>query len=213
MPNTMSTGHSSLEQRKDAFRAAARLRREAALGAGPADAGERLADHFEAAMAEMGLQGPSTISGFWPLKDEIDLRPLLARLHGRGWTCALPVVTGRDRPLTFRRWAPGDRLEDGGFATRQPAPGQPEVTPHVVLAPLLAFDARGYRVGYGGGYYDRTLEILRRGGPVIAVGAAFAGQQVEAVPHGQYDQPLDWVVTEAGALQVSGIRDQGSGKS
>ena len=195
--------HAVLDREKDAFRALARARRRAARQGAPADAAERLADRFEGAMAEMGLDRPSTVSGFWPLKDEIDLRPLLDRLHGQGWTCALPVVTGRDRPLVFREWSPGDGLEEGGFATRHPRRSQPEITPHVVLVPLLAFDVRGFRVGYGGGYYDRTLEALRRAGPVIAAGAAFAGQQMDDVPHGQYDQPLDWVVTEAMAMKVS----------
>ncbi len=192
-----------LDREKDAIRALARVRRRAARQEAPADAGERLADRFEEAMAEMGLDQPSIVSGFWPLKDEIDLRPLLGRLHGQGWTCALPVVTGRGRPLVFREWSPGDRLEEGGFATRHPRRSQPEVTPHVVLVPLLAFDERGFRVGYGGGYYDRTLEALRRAGPVIAAGAAFAGQRMNDVPHGRHDQPLDWVVTEAMAMKVS----------
>ncbi len=167
--------------------------------AGP-EAGERLADNFF--KAAQGFPGPvQAVSGYWPMADEIDVRPLMARLHGQGRTVALPVAAGAKEPLVFRRWQPEAPLEEGPFGTLHPGPDQPEVTPGVLLVPLLAFDDKGFRLGWGGGYYDRTLAQLRSAGPVIAVGAAFAGQHVDNVPHTSDDQPLDWIVTEESIVE------------
>ncbi len=167
--------------------------------AGP-EAGERLADNFF--RAAQGFPGPvQAVSGYWPMADEIDVRPLMTRLHGQGRTVALPVVAGAKEPLVFRRWLPETPLEEGPFGTLLPGPDQPEVTPGVLLVPLLAFDDKGFRLGWGGGYYDRTLAQLRSAGPVIAVGAAFAGQHVDNVPHTSDDQPLDWIVTEESIVE------------
>lgn len=167
--------------------------------AGP-EAGERLADNFFKAAQDFP-GSVQAVSGYWPLADEIDVRPLMARLHGQGRTVALPVVAGAKEPLVFRRWQPETLLEEGPFGTLHPGLDQPEVTPGVLLVPLLAFDDKGFRLGWGGGYYDRTLAQLRSAGPVIAVGAAFAGQHVDNVPHTSDDQPLDWIVTEESIVE------------
>ena len=113
----------------------------------------------------------------------------------------LPVVAGPAAPLIFRRWEPGADLVASAFGVMQPGPSAAAARPHIVIVPLLSFDDFGYRLGYGGGYYDRTLEVLRSdgGGRVIAAGAAFAGQRVDSCPHGPFDQRLDWIVTEDGA--------------
>jgi len=170
------------------------VRRAAAVTA--TDAGVRLA-----AMA--GLFAPAAgtvIAGYWPIGDEIDSRPLLERFAALGFTLALPMVAGPGRALGFRRWAPGQPLVKGAFGTRHPGEGAPVETPGMFLLPLLAFDRAGFRLGYGGGYYDRTLELARSQGHVTAVGLAFAAQEMAAVPHDRHDQPLDAVATEKGVI-------------
>ena len=162
------------------------------------ESGERLARSFVAAFATApGM----VVSGYWPMGDEIDPRPLLALLAAAGCRVALPVVTGPGRCLDFRAWTPGDPLEPGPFGTSHPPAASPPLRPELLLVPLLAFDRRGWRLGYGGGFYDRTLAALRRDGGALAVGVAFAVQEVAAVPHDQYDQPLDGLATEVGAFR------------
>ena len=182
-------------EEKSSLRARARERRAAALSQAPAEAGERLRDNFIAAMADFAVAA-GVVSGYWPIADEIDVRPLMTRLDELGITCALPVVTAPGRPLDFRRWRPGQDLVEGPFGTRHPEAGAPGLRPDIVLAPLLAFDDLGTRLGWGGGFYDRTFDALRGQGPVLAVGAAFAAQRVDAVPHGPHDRRMDWIVTE-----------------
>ena len=142
------------------------------------------------------------VSAYWPIGSELDPRELMRLLHERGHPVCLPVVTGTGRPLVFRAWAPGDTLEPAGFGTQAPTTGQPELTPRVLLVPMLAFDRDGYRLGYGGGFYDRTLGKLRAEGGVTAVGLAFAAQEVPAVPRDASDQRLDWIVTESEAIVI-----------
>ena len=186
----------TLREAKKAARAAARAVRAALPSAG---AGEALAACF---LAEFGgLSAGATVAGYWPIGDELDVRPLLGALAARGHACALPVVVRKGEPLLFRRWAPGDAVAPGALGIPEPDAAAPEVRPDLLLVPLLAFDRAGYRLGYGGGFYDRTLERLRRGGPVTAAGVGYAGQEVAAVPRDAYDQPLDWIVTERYALK------------
>jgi 5-formyltetrahydrofolate cyclo-ligase len=142
------------------------------------------------------------VSGFSPIGSEIDALPLLAKLRKKGHESALPIVVANGEPLVFRRWAPGDDMTSGPFGVQEPLPSASEVVPDILLVPLLAFDRRGYRLGYGGGFYDRTLERLRANGRGIAVGVAFAGQEVNAVPVAAYDQPLNWIVTEREAIEI-----------
>jgi 5-formyltetrahydrofolate cyclo-ligase len=140
------------------------------------------------------------LAGFWPLGDEIDARPLLGALHDEGFQTALPVTPPFAGPLLFRRWAPSTVLVDGPFGTSEPAATEPALEPDVLLVPLLAVDADGFRLGYGGGYYDRTLAALRRRRAVVAIGVGFEAQQVDRVPRDAGDHRLDWLLTEARLL-------------
>ena len=190
-----------LNARKRTLRAEARERRRRLAAAGADAAAARAVAHFSDVI---GLRARTAIAGYWPLPDEFDCRPLLFALHADGHACALPVVSGRDRPLTFRAWTPDTTLQVGSFGVQVPPDDAGTVRPDIVVTPLLAFDDDGYRLGYGGGYYDRTLADLRaqdRG--VLAVGLAFAGQRVAALPRDAGDEPLDWLVSESGAIQFA----------
>jgi 5-formyltetrahydrofolate cyclo-ligase len=145
---------------------------------------------------EIPFETPAVVSGFWPIKEEIDIRPLMIELFGAGCQMALPVVQGRGKPLLFRAWRPGDPLEAGVFGTLQPAARRETVEPDALLVPLLACDEAGWRLGYGGGFYDRTLAGLRARRRVTAVGVGFDAQLVPEVPHGPDDQQLDWLLTD-----------------
>lgn len=131
------------------------------------------------------------LSGYWPMRGEADPIPVM-RAH-RGPLC-LPVVTGKAVPLVFREWQ-GDTLEPGPFGTSHPPESSPVLRPQILIVPLAAFDRAGNRIGYGGGYYDRTLELLRGQGPVTAIGLAFASQELPSIPAESFDQPLDMIVT------------------
>lgn len=149
---------------------------------------------------------PGTIlSAFWSIGDELDLRPLLHAAHALGCVCALPVVIAPRTPLTFRRWEPGVELVVSSFGIPEPGPERPTVTPDISVVPLLAFDRDGYRLGYGGGFYDRTIALMRsvtRARPYIAAGVGFAGQEVARVPREPHDARLDWIVTETGIIRT-----------
>ncbi|HWX48677.1 MAG TPA: 5-formyltetrahydrofolate cyclo-ligase [Roseomonas sp.] len=144
----------------------------------------------------------AVVAGFWPMGQEIDIRPLMRRLEAAGHTLALPVTPPRGRPLAFHRWRFGAALAPGRFGTSIPA-GSPAggevVVPDFLLVPLLAFDRTGMRLGYGGGYYDRTLAGLPG---ARAIGVAYASQEVPAVPVGAHDQPLAGIATEAGFISI-----------
>jgi len=178
-----------------AARAALPAARRAASSAA---ACERFLANFGAALA--GPPRP-VVSGYWPLADELDLRPLLARLDALGQPLALPVVIARGRPLEFRAWRPGDALVRGTMGIGQPSASAASVTPGIVIAPLVAFDRFGDRLGHGAGYYDRTLAALREAGTVLAIGIAFDAQEIESVPTTPSDQRLDAIVTETRALR------------
>ena len=186
---------------KRAARTRALARRAAAFAAhGPA-AGARLAAH---GLSFLDLAPSATVSGFSAIRDEIDPAPLLARLHAEGYRLCLPVMQGKGLPLLFRAWSPGDAMGTVQWGIAEPLPDKPVLEPDVVLVPLLAFDAAGQRLGYGGGFYDRTLARLRSIKPVVAVGVAYDELKVDAVPHRSYDQPLDWVLTPSGPLRCLG---------
>ncbi len=140
------------------------------------------------------------VSAFFPYKSEIDTRPLLGKLAGDGWTTCLPIVISLGQPLIFRRWLPGEPTTPGVWGIPRPIDDAPLVEPDVLLVPLMAFDRRGFRLGYGGGFYDRTLELLRAEKPITAIGVGYAAQEVDSVPHASHDQPLDFVMTEKGVF-------------
>ncbi len=138
-----------------------------------------------------------TVAGYMPVRHEIDVCPLMERIAQSGRILVLPVVKRRNAPLVFREWAPGKPLQEGEFGVPVPLPDSPEHHPDILLVPLAAFDREGFRLGYGGGYYDRTLAALRTGREAVtAVGVAYSGQEVDRVPREETDQPLDWIVTD-----------------
>jgi 5-formyltetrahydrofolate cyclo-ligase len=138
------------------------------------------------------------VSVFLPIRDEPDTGPLLEALSAAGFATALPATPPRGQPLRFRAWRPGDALAAGRFGTCEPAPDVPDLDPDLLFVPLAAFDARGGRLGYGAGYYDGALRRLRALKPILAVGVAFAAQEVAAVPAEPHDEPLDALLTERG---------------
>lgn len=186
-------------QAKAGMRQVAIARRAAWLG-DRTSAASAAATHF---LKTIPLAPGAIVSGYAAMKDELDPEPLLATLAGRGHEICLPVVVGRDQPLLFRRWRPGEKLIAGPKGTRHPQEGARPVTPDVLVVPLLAFDRAGRRLGFGAGYYDRTLLKLRADRAIAAVGFAFEAQGVERVPTGPADQTLDWIVTEKGAKAVT----------
>jgi 5-formyltetrahydrofolate cyclo-ligase len=151
---------------------------------------------------EATLPEGSIVSGFSAIGDEFDPDHLLDRLNGDGYQMALPVMQGKGLPLLFRAWQPGDQMAKAKWGIAEPLPDKAVLEPDVVLTPLLAFDAKGYRLGYGGGFYDRSLERLRAMKPVVVVGVAYAEQEVDAVPHSDYDQRLDWILTPSGPRKL-----------
>jgi 5,10-methenyltetrahydrofolate synthetase len=155
------------------------------------------AERIAAALDDvLGDPAARIVGCYWPIRAEPDLRPWLARVVARGGTCALPVVVERGAPLEFHRWRPGERLQPGFWNIPVPAVPDP-VTPDFVVAPLVGFDAGCYRLGYGGGYFDRTLAGLR--GRVSAVGVGYAAARLATIYPQWHDVPMDLVVTEEGA--------------
>jgi 5-formyltetrahydrofolate cyclo-ligase len=185
-----------LVEAKRAARAAGAAARGKAHAAAAADAAERLA---ESALAAAGLDRARTASGYLPIRTEIDPRPLMGALHVRGLTVCVPVIEAPGLPLKFRAWSPGVALVRGPFDVAVPAEGA-WVVPDLLFVPLLGFDAAGYRLGYGGGFYDRTLAALRTHGRVRAIGLAYAAQRFDRVPRDATDARLDAIATEDGLI-------------
>lgn len=156
--------------------------------------------HAAQAIAARGLPFELTsgmvISGYAPIRSEIDPTPLMLTLTAQGARLALPAVTARGQSLVFRSWSSNDRMVLGGLGILEPSPAAAELSPDVMLVPLAAFDRVGHRIGYGAGHYDYTFAHLRRSKPVIGVGVAFATQEIEAVPALAHDVALDYVLTE-----------------
>jgi 5-formyltetrahydrofolate cyclo-ligase len=181
----------AITEAKAAGRQAARLRRS---GADPG-----LGLQLTAILRDdPHLRAARVIAGFWPLPEEIDIRPLLQALHERGQRVCLPVTGPRGDALVFHEWHPEAELLAGRFGTWHP--DGVKLVPDFLLIPLLAFDARGTRLGYGGGYYDRTIAALPQ---ARRYGCAFARQEFDSLPAGPYDAPLHAVATEAGLRHFS----------
>ncbi len=172
---------------KAAARIAAFAARKAAFAAGQGNAARHL-------MAALARHHGKSLAGYMPMRTEIDPLPAMARHQG---AVCVPVIIGKGQALQFREWTPDAAMIEGEFRALIPAAGD-WIVPDVLIVPLLAFDARGYRLGYGGGFYDRTLEMLRAAGPTLAVGYAFAAQELPEVPIDATDQRLDLIVTEHG---------------
>ncbi len=191
----------SLSEQKNQLRRTATARRDAV--ARDNDIGDALCARYSDLADRIGDMGwVSAVSGFWPIGGEANVMPLLKALGARGLEMALPVVPGRGQPLEFRQWQPDDPMDSGPFGIAEPKSTAPVIEPDMLLVPLLAFDRAGGRLGYGGGYYDRTLAGLRAGKRILAVGIAYAAQECPTVPCGDHDAPLDWVLTETAAIAM-----------
>ena len=182
-----------VEAEKAALRMAARARREALSEDFRAEASQSIAFHF---FDKVGFSPDDAIAGYWRIRDEADCQPILVKLMDGGQTVLLPVVMAADAPLDCRIWASDAPLYEAGFGTLAPADTAPRRAPDLILMPLLGFDATGTRLGYGGGYYDRTLASLPK--KPMLIGLAFAAQGLETIPRQPHDVPLDAVVTEEG---------------
>jgi 5-formyltetrahydrofolate cyclo-ligase len=181
--------------RKKRARTKALDRRRAAHEQNP-DAAAALVQHFP---DEIWPGVGSVVAGYHAVNSEIDPIRLMETFHCEQARLALPRVAGPGAPLAFHQWLPGDELETGAHGIATPHAEAPQLVPAILLVPLLAIDHRGYRLGYGGGYYDRTLNALRGGGEVIAIGLGYEAQRVVKLPVQAHDQRLDWLITEEAA--------------
>ena len=188
----MSTTAPSIDSKKAELRRDAAARRDAL----PAFARKAAAETIAARGLPLPLAPGTIVSGFMPLKSEINPLPLMKMLAEAGAQLALPKIAGRGKPLLMRVWQWGAPLDSGQWGIREPKAEYPEVDPDILLVPLLAFDRAGRRIGYGAGYYDMTIARLRSLKKVTAVGIAFAMQEVAVVPATGRDEPLDIVLTE-----------------
>lgn len=165
------------------------------------EASARLVERLDQHCRNAGLLEPGTVvSGYWPLRGEPDLRPWLAQLHAQGLVCVLPVVVTKGAPLRFRRWSPGCAMEKGFWNI--PVPADPaQFVPRVLTAPVVGFDSQCYRLGYGGGYFDRTLAELDAAGlPYRVIGVGHASAQIETIHPLPHDVRLHAIVTDTGAI-------------
>lgn len=186
-----------MSEMKSELRRAALARRDALDPAVRTEGGLSVAGH---ALAVPGLADAPLVGAFWPIRSEIDPRPLIERLFALGRRVALPKVTPDG--LVFREWKAGEALVRGGFGLSEPRDDLPPLDPTALIVPLAAFDRTGQRIGYGRGYYDRAIARLSRNGPVLTVGIAFSVQEVETVPAEPHDRPLDHIVTEGGPVPL-----------
>ncbi|QFU15464.1 5-formyltetrahydrofolate cyclo-ligase [Microvirga thermotolerans] len=184
-----------------------RLRREAfAVRDGLDEAFRREADRRIAgrALTLDSLKSANPVGAYWPIRSEVDPRPLMEALVARGQDVALSQVVHPH--LSFRLWRPGDVLVKGGFGVQEPGPDAPEVFPAALLVPLLAFDRRGGRIGYGKGHFDRAIAALEGRHPILTVGLAYAVQEIGEVPVEPHDRLLDIVVTENEIVRTQPVR-------
>jgi 5-formyltetrahydrofolate cyclo-ligase len=182
-----------IEEAKAALRATAHKKRAAFHPSMRLEAAKAAAGHF---FERVPIDRREVIAGYWPIRDEMDVKSVIARLMDAGQPVCLPVVLGDEQPLELRLWEDGAPLYEAGFGTLAPAEEAPRAAPDVILIPLLGFDKYGTRLGYGGGYYDRTLAALAKRPRLI--GFAFALQEVDNIPREAHDVPLDAIVTEQG---------------
>ena len=201
-PRRGATNHQLVAQEKRALRARMGALRKQRAATDSDNAGAHQArDLF---LNALHPPAGAIISGYWPMRDELDPRPLLLALHERCYRIALPVVGKQAQPLTFRHWTPDLVLQEGRFATMAPPETSEVLRPDWLLVPLLAFDRGGYRLGYGGGFYDRTLAGMAADGHrVVSVGLAYAAQEEKPfLPHEPFDRPLDYIVSECEVLRA-----------
>lgn len=194
-------GNRFLANLKDDFRRGALAQRDALTPEARANAAGRVA----AQTLPLELPRGTIVAGYSPINSEFDPFPLMRALADKGATLALPVVIARDHALIFRVWNPDEGLVRGTYGIFQPSSDADEVDPDIVLVPLAAFDRAGHRIGYGRGYYDRTLENLRASKKITVIGLAFAVQEIETVPRLPHDEQLDCVLTERELIDLRSL--------
>ncbi len=194
-------GNQFLANLKDEFRRGALLQRDALSADVRADAAKAIA----AIKRPVELPPGTIVAGYSPIGTELDPFPLMRALESRGAALALPVIIARDHALIFRAWQPQEDLVRGPYGIFQPSSDAPEVDPDIVLVPLAAFDRAGHRIGYGRGYYDRTLQNLRAMKKITVIGLAFAVQEIETVPRLPHDEQLDCVLTERELIDLRSL--------
>ncbi|MBA1155851.1 5-formyltetrahydrofolate cyclo-ligase [Microvirga mediterraneensis] len=155
----------------------------------------------ESALGFPDLKDVTPVGGYWPIRSEVDPRPLMEALIERGQDVALSQILHPH--LSWRQWQPGDVLVKGGFGVREPGPDAPEVFPKALLVPLVAFDRRGGRIGYGKGHFDRAIAALETQHPVLTIGLAYAVQEIDEVPVEPHDRRLDMIITEAELIRTA----------
>lgn len=188
----------NIEDAKAALRLRARAQRAGLREAAMGEAALAATRHF---LEGIKLRPSDIIALYWPIREELDCKPLLTKLMDGLQPICLPVVLGDEQPLDMRLWEQGTALYPSGFGTLAPSEIAPRVEPDVVVMPLLGFDAKGTRLGYGGGYYDRTLAEMKK--HPLLVGYAFAAQELPFIPREPHDLPLDAIVTEAGVRRFA----------
>ena len=195
----------NIDQQKQQLRQQAKQARYQGLQSCP-QSGQLICENL---LATGIFRQPTKVSGFWPLADEIDTLPTLHTLHQQGHMMLLPIMQGATKPLLFGQWQPQDTLVKAAFDTQEPSPNAHQDIPLIMLTPLLAFDRRGFRLGYGGGFYDRTIAMLRsmqatssqtNHAPLRTIGLALSTQEVEQVITDTFDLALDIIVTEKEVL-------------
>jgi 5-formyltetrahydrofolate cyclo-ligase len=183
---------------KASLRAAALARRDALS----TDKRGAAAQAIAARALPISVTPGQVIAGYAPIRSEIDPLPLMRVLVKQGGRLALPVVIARDQPLVFRSWSPDIPLVQGAFGIGEPSVDAPVLDPDIVLVPLAGFDRAGHRIGYGAGFYDRTLQRLRVTKPIVVVGLAFSVQEVDHVPALPHDMRLDYIATERETIEI-----------
>jgi 5-formyltetrahydrofolate cyclo-ligase len=171
--------------------------RRAELARAHPDFARDVAEH----VAALKIADGSVVGGYVAIGDEADPHIILKKLTLQNCTLAFPRVAAKDEPLVFHRWTPGKNLQRGSYGIPEPLKDWPLAYPKILLVPLLAFDMNGHRLGYGGGYYDRTLDFQRANATVRAIGVAYAGQEVAELPREAHDHPLDAIITEKGVRE------------
>lgn len=193
------------EAEKARIRIEARANRDALSSGLGSAAAAGIAARFTSTPELVSHTGIGTvIAGYMPAGSEVDPQTLMRRLFARGAALCLPYVETPAAPLIFRRWDIGEELQAGAYGIQVPCQSAEAVSPNLLLVPILAFDRKGYRLGYGGGFYDRTIAELRTLKQIVTVGLAFSGQVRDDLPIEAHDMRLDWIVTESAALRVAG---------
>jgi 5-formyltetrahydrofolate cyclo-ligase len=191
-------GPTAIDDLKATLRREALARREAL----PADVRAAVAQTIAARPFPLAVPPGAIVSGFMPMKSEINPLPLMRALADTGAALALPAVAGKGNPLVMRAYVFGEPLASGVWGIREPRPDARQVDPDILLVPLLAFDRRGHRIGYGAGYYDMTITALRARKTIVAAGIAFAAQEIAEVPTSPRDARLDLVLTEREVIDL-----------